>query len=478
MSLKNSKKVETNRYELEITVDAESFKQANEKAYKQNVKKINIPGFRKGKAPKSIIEKFYGKEVFFEDALNILYPDAVEQAIKESGLEFVDDKIDFDLVSMDLETGVDFKVVITVKPEVKIEGYKGLKAEKVIPAVEEKEVEDELNNMAERNSRTVTVEDRAVENGDITVIDFEGFVDGVAFEGGKAEGYSLTIGSNQFIPGFEEQIIGHKTNEEFDVNVSFPEDYQAEELKGKAAVFKIKLHEIKVKELPEIDDEFAKDTSEFDTIDQLKEDIKAKALERKQKISDNDLENDLVDQLINLVEVEIPSAMIEKRIDQNIEEFAYRLQMQGLDIDTYIKYMGGNKEEFRKGFAEQSERQVKVRLALEQIAKNENLTATAEDIEKEYAKMAEQYNLDVEKVKSFVPETEISKDIVVTMAVDLVRDNAVITEVEKKSEKKPAAKKTTAKKTTTTKKSTTTKKTTTAKKSTTKKETDTKEETK
>lgn len=452
MSLKNTKKVETNRYELEISVDAETFKTAYDKAFRQNSRKINIPGFRKGKAPKSIVEKYYGKEAFFEDALNILYPDAVEEAIKESGLEFVDDKIDFDLTSMDLEKGVEFKVVITVKPEVKIEGYKGLKAEKVIAKVTDEEVDAEINAMAERNSRMVAVSDRPVENGDITVIDFEGFVDGVAFDGGKAEGYSLTIGSNQFIPGFEEQLIGHKEGEEFDITVTFPEDYQAENLKGKEAVFKIKLHEIKVKELPAIDDEFAKDVSEFDTLDELKADIKTKALERKEKMADNDVENSLVDQLIDLVEAEIPNAMIEKRVDQNIQEFAYRLQMQGLDMDTYIKYMGGNKDEFRNGFKDQSERQVKVRLALEEIAKLENLTATEEDINKEYEKMTKQYNLELDKVKSYVPESELVKDIVVEKAVEFVRNNAEIKEVEEKTEKaekKPAAKKSTAKKTTT-----------------------------
>ena len=452
MSLKNTKKVETNRYELEISVDAETFKTAYDKAFRQNSRKINIPGFRKGKAPKSIVEKYYGKEAFFEDALNILYPDAVEEAIKESGLEFVDDKIDFDLTSMDLEKGVEFKVVITVKPEVKIEGYKGLKAEKVIAKVTDEEVDAEINAMAERNSRMVAVSDRPVENGDITVIDFEGFVDGVAFDGGKAEGYSLTIGSNQFIPGFEEQLIGHKEGEEFDITVTFPEDYQAENLKGKEAVFKIKLHEIKVKELPAIDDEFAKDVSEFDTLDELKADIKTKALERKKKMADNDVENSLVDQLIDLVEAEIPNAMIEKRVDQNIQEFAYRLQMQGLDMDTYIKYMGGNKDKFRNGFKDQSERQVKVRLALEEIAKLENLTATEEDINKEYEKMTKQYNLELDKVKSYVPESELVKDIVVEKAVEFVRDNAEIKEVEEKTEKaekKPAAKKSTAKKTTT-----------------------------
>ncbi|MDO4743114.1 MAG: trigger factor, partial [bacterium] len=241
MSLKGYKEVKTNRYELEISVDAEAFCKAIDSAYRQNAKKINIPGFRKGKAPKSIIEKYYGESVFYEDALNILYPEAVEAAIEESGLEFVDDKIDFDLVSMDRENGVEFKVVITVKPEAKISGYKGLKAERLIVEVTDQEVDAEINRMADRNSRLVTVEDRAAKDGDITVIDFEGFVDGTAFDGGKSEGFSLTLGSGQFIPGFEDQIVGHNTGDEFDVNVTFPEEYQAEELKGKAAVFKVKL---------------------------------------------------------------------------------------------------------------------------------------------------------------------------------------------------------------------------------------------
>ena len=308
--LKEFSKKETNRYELVITVDAELFGEALKKAYKQNINKINVPGFRKGKAPMSFVEKYYGESVFYEDALNIIYPDAVEGAIIESGLEFVDDKIDFDLVSMDRKTGLEFKVVITVKPEVEIDGYKGLAAEKVKAVVTDEEIDKEVEMVADRNSRMITVEDRAAAKDDTAVIDFDGYVDGVAFDGGKGESYSLLLGSGTFIPGFEDQVIGHNTGDEFDVNVTFPEDYQAKELAGKAAVFKVKLHEIKVKELPAIDDEFAKDVSEFDTLAEYKADLKAKAIERKEKQADSDVENQLVEQLISLVKADIPNAMI------------------------------------------------------------------------------------------------------------------------------------------------------------------------
>ena len=281
MSLKGSKKVDTNRYELEVSIDAESFQNAIREAYKKNGKKINVPGFRKGKAPLSIIEKFYGEEVFFEDALNLIYSDALDAAINEAGLKFVEDKIDFDLVSISKAEGVEFKATITTYPEVELGTYKGLKVEKVIPVVTDEEVDEEIGRMADRNARVVAVEDRAAENGDITTIDFEGFVDGVPFDGGKAEGHTLALGSNQFIPGFEDQIIGHNVGDEFDVNVEFPAEYHAENLAGKPAVFKVKLHEIKKRELPAIDDEFAKDVSEFDTLADLKADLKAKTLERK-----------------------------------------------------------------------------------------------------------------------------------------------------------------------------------------------------
>lgn len=488
MSLKGSKKVDTNRYELEILIDAENFQNAIKEAYKQNRKKINVQGFRKGKAPLSIIEKYYGEGVFFEDALNLLYADALESAVKEAELNMIDDKIDFDLVSISKAEGVHFKATITTYPEVEIKNYKGLTAEKVIANVTDDEVNEEINRMADRNARVVAVEDRAAQNGDITTIDFEGFVDGVPFDGGKAEGYALTLGSNQFIPGFEEQIIGHNIDDEFDVNVEFPKDYNAENLAGKPAIFRVKLHEIKVRELPEIDDEFAKDVSEFDTLEELKADVKAKALERKIAMSDEDVENTLVDKLVEELKAEIPEAMFERRIDESIRDFDYRLRSQGMDLETYMKYLGMNDvNALRDNFRPQAEKSVKVRMALEKIVELENIVPTEDDINAEYEKLAKQYNMEVDKIKPMIPADELSKDVAVSKAIEFVKAEAKIKEVDKKSEtseKKPAAKKTTtkkttgdkataekkpsAKKTTTTTKSATTTKSTAAKKTTTK----------
>lgn len=446
MSLKETKKIDTNRYQLEITVDGEKFREAIAEAYKRNGKKINVPGFRKGKAPLHLIEKYYGTEIFFEDALNLLYNDLVEDAIKDSGLKVINDKMDFEMVSISKEDGVDFKVSVTTYPEIEIGEYKGLKAEKSVVKVTSEEVNAEINAMAERNARMVSVEDRAAENGDTVIIDFEGFTDGKAFEGGKGEGHSLTLGSGQFIPGFEDQIVGKNIGDEFDVKVTFPEDYGAKELAGKEAVFKVKLHEIKVRELPSIDDEFAKDVSEFDTLDALKEDLEKKALERKTKAADEAVENALVQQIVDSIKGEIPEAMFENRLNQSVEEFAYRLQSQGLNLETYLKYTNSNIDEFKKSFRPQAEGQVKFRLALEKIAELENITPSNEELEAEYAKLAESYGVEVEKVKSAIPSEEISKDLAVGKAIDLVKESAVITEVEEKAEKKPAAKKRTTKK--------------------------------
>lgn len=446
--LKEFSKKETNRYELVITVDAEKFNEAIKQAYAENGKKINVPGFRKGKAPMGIIEKYYGESVFFEDALNILYPTAVDEAITESKLQFIDDKIDFDLVKISKTEGVEFKIVITVMPEVEIEGYKGLKAEKVIAVVTDDEIDAEIKAVADRNSRMVTVE-RAAELHDTAVIDYEGFCDGVAFDGGKGESYSLELGSGSFIPGFEDQIVGHSAGDEFDVNVTFPEDYHSEDLKGKAATFKCKLHELKVKELPAIDDEFAKDVSEFDTLDEYKADLKAKALERKSAQADADVENQLVEQLVELVKAEIPAAMIENRAKQSVEEFAYRLQAQGMDLKTYLKYMGGTIDSFKDTFKPQAEMQVKIRLALEKIAELEKIEITEDELNAEFEKMAKDYGMEVDKIKASVPADDLKKDLAVQKAMDVVKSSAVVTEVEKKTEKaekKPAAKKTAAKK--------------------------------
>lgn len=448
MSLKETKKVAANRYELEILVDGARFQEAIKEAYKQNGSKIMVPGFRKGKAPLSFVEKYYGTEIFFEDALNLIYSDVVEEAIEESGLKVINDKMDFDMVSISKKDGVDFKVTLTTYPEIEIGEYKGLKAEKVIAKVSDGEINAQVESMAERNARMISVEDRAAALGDTAVIDFEGFVDGVAFDGGKAEGHNLELGSGQFIPGFEDQIVGHNIGEEFDVNVTFPEEYGAAELAGKEAVFKIKLHEIKLRELPEIDDEFAKDVSEFDTLAELKADLEAKALERKTKAAEEEVENDLVQQIVDSIKGEIPEAMFENRLNQSVEEFAYRLQSQGLDMNTYLKYTNASIDDFKASFRPQAESQVKFRLALEKIVELEKIEATEDEINEQFEKMAKDYGMEADQVKAAIPATEIAKDLAVGKAIDFIKENAVITEVEAKTEKKPAAKKTAAKKTT------------------------------
>lgn len=469
MSLKETKKLGANRYELEITIDAQKFGEAIKQAYDQQKDKINIPGFRKGKAPYAMVVKMYGEEAFFEEALNILYPDAVEEAINEAGLKVINDKMDFDMVSISKEDGVDFKVAVTTYPEIEIGEYKGLKAEKVKAVVEDSEIDAQVKAMAERNARMVSVEDRAAQMGDTVVIDFEGFKDGVAFDGGKAEGHNLELGSGSFIPGFEEQLVGKNIGEEFDITVTFPEEYGAEDLAGKEAVFKIKLHEIKFRELPEIDDEFAKDVSEFDTLAELKADLKEKALAQKTKIAEEEAENELVQQIVDSIKGEIPEAMFESRLNQSVEEFGYRLQMQGLDLQTYLKYSNTTMEDFKATFRPQAEGQVKFRLALEKIVELEKIEATEEDLNARFEEMAKQYNMEVDAVKKAIPAEELAKDVAVGKAIDFVKENAVITEVEKKAEKKAPAKKPAAKKTTTAAKKPAAKKTTTTKKTAAKK---------
>ncbi len=483
MSLKETKKLETNKYSLEITVDGEKFREAIKEAYKKNGKKINVPGFRKGKAPLHMIETYYGVEVFYEDAMNLIYNDVVEEAIKESGLKTIEDKMDFELVSISKEDGVDFKVSVTTYPEIEIGKYKGLKANKPVVEAKAAEVNAELDQMADRNSRMVSIEDRAAKKGDTVVIDYEGFADGKAFDGGKAEAQSLELGSNTFIPGFEDQIIGKNIGDNFDINVTFPEEYGAKELAGKDATFKIKLHEIKVKELPAIDDEFAKDVSEFDTLKDLKADIKKKILDRKQRAADEAVENELVGQIVDSIKGEIPEAMFESRLNACVEDFAYRLQSQGMNLDLYLKYTNSSIEDFRKTFRPQAEMQVKYRLALEKIVELEKITADEKAIEEHYEELAKTYGVEADKVKAAIPQSEIEKDIAVGKAVDLIKESAVLTEKSEADEKKPAAKKTAEKtvaekKTSTAKKSTTkttaakstaAKTTTTAKKTTTKK---------
>ncbi|XOQ44078.1 MAG: Trigger factor [Clostridium sp.] len=427
MSLKSTTQVEKNRYQLEVLVDAEEFEKAVDAAYHREKKKITIPGFRKGKAPRKFIEKYYGENIFYDEAINSVYPGALEQAIKEANLEMIEDKIDFDLVSAGKD-GLVFKATITTKPEVEIEGYKGIPATKKIKEVTDADVDAEIEKVRDRNSRMVTVEDREAQNGDTVVLDFDGYVDGEAFSGGKAENYSLQLGSGQFIPGFEDQIVGHKTGDEFDINVKFPDDYGAKELAGKDAVFKIKLHEIKMKELPQVDDDFVKDVSEFDTLDAYRADIREKLEKAREAQAKDDLDNKLIDAVISKLKADIPQAMFENKINDDIRDFSYRLQSQGLNIDTYMKYTGQDINAIRDQFRPQAERQVKLRLALEKIAQLENIVPSDEDIEQEYTKLAEGYKMDLDKVKALIRKEDLAKDIAVEKAFDLVRDSAVVAE--------------------------------------------------
>lgn len=439
MSLNSSTQVETNRWQLEISVDANTFNTAVDHAYKKQKNRIVIPGFRKGKAPRAFIEKYYGPDIFYEDAINEVYPDALEEAVKESKLDMIQDKVDFDLVSADKENGLVFKATITVKPEISIQNYTGIPATRKSTEVTDEDVAAELARVQDRNSRMVTVEDRPAENGDVTDIDFEGFLDGEPFEGGKSENFSLRLGSNQFIPGFEDQIVGHNTGDEFDVNVTFPDDYQAEDLRGQSVLFKVKLHEIKKKELPALDDEFAKDVSEFDTLDEYKADLKKHLEERKQEQVKDDVDNQLIDKLVELVEGEIPPAMYMNKANDDLRDFGYRLQSQGLDLQTYLKYTGQDVQTMRANFLPQAERQVKLRLALEKIAALENLVASDEEIEDEYKKLAENYKMDVEKVKNLVASEDLAKDIAVEKAIDFVRDHANVTDAPAEEPKEEAA---------------------------------------
>lgn len=433
MSLTGKNKVDTNKYELSIHVDAESFEKACEKAYRKNVKKINIPGFRAGKAPRKTIEKLYGDSFFFEEAVNDLYPSSLREAVEEAELELVA-PAEVEAKEVSKENGIDFVAICVVRPEVSVKDYKGIEAVKTLKKIGDKEVNERIDAMRNRNARLVDVTDRPSKKGDSLIFDFDGYVDGIPFEGGKAEKFSLEIGSGQFIPGFEEQLEGKKLLEEFEVNVTFPESYHAEELKGKAAMFRCKIHEIKEKELPELDDEFAKDVSEFDTLDELKADIQKKMQEQSDKAASDALENKLIDKVIENMEAEIPNEMYEARIDEMIRDFEYRLQSQGMNLESYLQYTGMDRLSFRQTFEEQAQRQVKIRLALEKIVELEAIEASEEEIEAEYDKVAENYKMDKEKVKSLIPVKGFVMDIQVNKAIDLVRDSAKITEKAEESE--------------------------------------------
>jgi len=431
VKLISTEKKEKNQVELSILVDKEEFEKACERSYRMNVGKINIQGFRKGKAPRKIIEKLYGPEVFYEDAMNFACEDSYYEAVKAAGITPVDRPAVTDLDIKDGE--FTYKAIVTVKPEAEIGEYKGLEAEKQTIRVTEKEIEAEIERVRERNARQVTVE-RAVENGDIITFDFDGYVDGVAFDGGKAEDYDLKIGSGMFIPGFEEQLIGKTAGEACDVVVTFPEDYQATELAGKEATFKCLIKAVKESVKPELDDEFAKDVSEFDTLDEYKASVKARIREGKEQRAAADFEEKILDKLLEGMNCEIPDVMIQTQTDKIVDDFSYRLAAQGMDMNTYLQMSGMTMESFRQVFSVQAERNVKVRLALEAVAKAEGIEITDEAVEAEFAALAENNKMDIARVKEFIAAEDMKGDMLVQKALEIVKSTA-------KAAKKPAAKK-------------------------------------
>ncbi len=434
MNLISCEKLEKSMVELQFSIDAETFKAAVNNAFKREGKKYAIPGFRKGKAPRHMIEKMYGSDIFHYDAVNDLFPEAYEAAVKEAKIDVVG-RPDPEVVSMSEADGVVLKVKVAVKPEVELGEYAGLTVTKEAKNVNEADVDAEVKRMQDRNGRLLTREG-AAENGDTVDIDFEGFVDGKAFEGGKAEHYSLVLGSGSFIPGFEDQVVGHSAGEEFDVNVKFPEEYGAAELAGKDVTFKIKLHEVKYKELPALDDDFAKDVSEYDTLDELKDSIRNNIKTNLDKQAEQKVENDLMDQVITNMKADIPDAMVDSRIDELVQDFEYRISQQGLKLADYLKYMGMNIEQFRAQFKEQADKQVKMRLAMEAIVAKEGITASDEEFEEEVKRIADAYKMEADKVKSIVDAAAVKADLAINKAIDFVKEKANVVTAEPKEEEK------------------------------------------
>lgn len=428
MTLKSSEKTNANQYELEIQISPEDFNKEVDKVYRRDVKKINIPGFRKGKAPRAFVEKYYGEKVFFEDAINAIYPKAIDDAAKECGIEIVDQNIDLDIVTAGKKEGLVFKAKVTVMPEVDIEGYKGIEVSKKSLEVTEQDVKKELDEVRKRNGRLVSVEDRAAQMGDSAILDFEGFIDGKPFEGGKGENFTLELGKNQFISGFEEQIVGHNTGDEFEINVTFPEDYHSKEFQGKPAIFKIKLHEIKTLELPDLDDDLVKDISEFDTLDEYKKDLEKSLAEKKIKKAENDTEDEIINKLCELVKADIPEAMIKRKEKEFMRDFEYRLSSQGIKMDDYLKYTSSDISGIEESFKPQAERQVKYSLALKKIAQLEAISPSQEEVDEEYNDLAKNYNMDIQKVKDIIPKEDIERDVSLKKAMDMVKECVVFKE--------------------------------------------------
>lgn len=436
MKLLKNETIDKNRVKLTIEIDKDAFADAVMKAYKKNVKKIAIPGFRKGKAPKAIIERYYGEGVFYEDAVNFVCPDAYEFAVKEADIEPVDRP------EIDIETigeGKDLVITaeVTVKPEVELGDYMGVSAEKKNYRTKVADVDAQIKAAQDKNARMIDIDDRAVKKGDFTVIDFEGFVDGVPFEGGKATDHSLEIGSGQFIPGFENQLIGAKIGEEKEINVTFPEEYHAEELKGKPAVFKVTVKSIQQKELPELNDDFAKDVSEFDTFDEYKQDVKAKLDKANADKTAAEFEGNVIKVVTDAAKVDIPQCMIDAKIEDLIRDFGYRLSSQGLSLDQYMKYTGATVDTFKEQFKDQAAEQVKTALVLGEIAKKENIEVTDEDVENEFKRMAEMYGMEVDKLKEYIKDGEkdsLKEELKIKKAVDKIVGAAKVKRAAKKKE--------------------------------------------
>lgn len=425
MSLKSKNQTGANTWELEIESTGEQFEAAIQAVYLKQRKRIQVPGFRKGKATRKMVEKLYGETCFYDDAINDMVQQVVTPVLMEEGLDLVDAPV-LDVISISKENGVVYKAVCTVKPEITLGDYKGIEVEKAEREVSDEDVDNEIQRQREKNGRLVTVDDRAAQDGDTVNIDFKGFMDGEAFDGGAEDGFDLKLGSGSFIPGFEDQIIGHSTGEEFTINVVFPENYQMEELAGKPAEFSIKLNEIKALELPELDDEFAMDVSEFDTLDEYKADLRKTLEERAAKNADVITENRIYDKLVELVEGEIPEVMYEKEIDRMVQDFEMRLSQQGLDMPMYLSFTGSDEKTFRESYRDGAEKAVKIRLALEKIGKDENIEVTDDEVREEASKIAERFKITPERVMSIVAPADLKMDVLVSKAGKLVKDAAVI----------------------------------------------------
>lgn len=425
MSLKSSNKTDANMWELELSIDGKTFNEAVDAVYKRDKSKITVKGFRKGKATRKMIERVYGENVFYEDALNNLLGPEIDKAVSELKLELVDmPKVE--VKSIDLTDGVELTVSCVVKPEIEIKDYKGIHAPKEVKEVTDADVDARIDTLRQRNARIVSVDDRAAQNGDEVDIDFEGFVDDVAFEGGKADGYALKLGSGQFIPGFEDQIVGKNAGDEFDVNVTFPEDYGVDTLAGKPAVFKCKLNSISIEELPELDDEFVKDATEFETLDELKADTRKKLEDDATNKAESDFSNAVMDALIAKVDVPVPHIMYEKRVDSLVSSFESSLKQQGLTLEQYLQYTGMTMDSIRETYLERATGEVKLRLALEAIVKAENIEVTEAEVDDGLSEIAKAYNMELDQIKRLMPMDDYKMDLLVTKALDLVKENAVV----------------------------------------------------